>query len=165
MPDTIYRQAIFVTLEKQLCLLANRVALIKKRQPGRYAQHPHTKLLATVVKAIEDSARDPLSQLYQLGKTMGKEYTGWRRCKKGRYRLFFRVRSVEKICVYAWLNDENTLRKDGGKTDVYVVFRHLLDSGIIPSKFIELLQRSRYWDELEKKHPALKYFHLYCKNP
>ena len=31
----------------------------------------------------------------------------------GRFRLFFRFDSASKVIIYAWVNDENTLRKVG----------------------------------------------------
>ena len=31
----------------------------------------------------------------------------------GRFRLFFRFDSASRIAVYAWVNDENTMRKAG----------------------------------------------------
>ena len=55
------------------------------------------------------------------------EFLHWFRVKKQgllpRYRLFFQFRSeAPKTIIYAWLNDERTLRKAGDKNDVYAVF-------------------------------------------
>jgi hypothetical protein len=44
----------------------------------------------------------------------GADYRHWFRVKfSGRFRLFFRYSSQHKVIVYAWVNDENTLRKSG----------------------------------------------------
>ena len=70
-------------------------------------------------------ANDPTSDKYLLGNTMGKEHRDWRRSKQylpNRYRLFFKYFSKEFEIYYAWLNDENTLRKDGEKLIVIMFF-------------------------------------------
>jgi hypothetical protein len=56
-----------------------------------------------------------------------------------RYRLFFRFFSKEKVIVYAWVNDEATLRKAGSRSDPYAVFRALLKAGNPPGTMAELL--------------------------
>jgi len=43
------------------------------------------------------------------------------------------------VLVYAWVNDENTLRKAGSKTDPYAVFRKMLNAGNPPNTMAELL--------------------------
>jgi toxin YhaV len=63
-----------------------------------------------------------------------------------RYRLFFQFRSDAKTIIYAWLNDEATLRKEGAKTDVYAVFESMLAKGKPPTT----------WDELIKMVTPLK---------
>jgi toxin YhaV len=82
----------------------------------------------------------------RLGHTLGKTYAHWRRVKKGlpaRYRLFFRFGSQPiRIIVYAWLNDEFTLRKTGAKTDVYAAFRRMLSRGEVPTSLEELIRHS-----------------------
>jgi len=37
------------------------------------------------------------------------------------------------VIVYAWLNDEATLRKAGAKTHVYAAFQRMLARGEVPS--------------------------------
>jgi toxin YhaV len=44
----------------------------------------------------------------------------------GRYRLFFRYSTSAKAIVFAWVNDEETLRTYGRKTDAYAVFNGML---------------------------------------
>jgi toxin YhaV len=57
-----------------------------------------------------------------------------------RYRLFFQFRSdAPKTIIYAWLNDEGSIRKDGDKHDVYAVFTAMLKSGRMPNSYAELI--------------------------
>jgi toxin YhaV len=46
------------------------------------------------------------------------------------------------VVIYAWLNDEDTLRKEGSRTDVYEVFKRMLERGDVPSTIDELIQAS-----------------------
>jgi toxin YhaV len=46
------------------------------------------------------------------------------------------------VVIYAWLNDEDTLRKEGSRTDVYEVFKRMLERGEVPSTVDELIQGS-----------------------
>lgn len=59
-----------------------------------------------------------------------------------RYRFFFRFSSVQSNIVFAWLNDASSLRQDGAKTDVYRVFKRLLDQGKVPDAWDELVAAS-----------------------
>jgi len=43
--------------------------------------------------------------------------------------LFFRYSSQARVVIYAWVNDENMLRKAGGRNDPYAVFGTLLRKG------------------------------------
>jgi toxin YhaV len=53
------------------------------------------------------------------------------------------LRYQEKVILYAWLNDEKTLRKAGSKTDSYSVFRGMVEAGDPPGSIAGLLQRSK----------------------
>jgi toxin YhaV len=46
------------------------------------------------------------------------------------------------VVIFAWLNDEDTLRKEGSRTDVYDVFKRMLERGDVPSTIDELIQAS-----------------------
>ena len=59
----------------------------------------------------------------------------------GRFRLFFRYNSASKVIIVAWVNDENSLRTYGSKTDAYKVFKGMLDDGNPPDD----------WDALHKQ--------------
>ena len=43
------------------------------------------------------------------------------------------------MIVYAWFNDEDTLRKAGSKTDVYEAFKRMLARGVVPASIHALL--------------------------
>jgi toxin YhaV len=53
--------------------------------------------------------------------------------------LFFRYSTSAKIIVFAWVNDETTLRTYGAKSDAYTVFRKMLDKGNPPDDWAALL--------------------------
>lgn len=123
------------------------VSKLALQDPSSYKAHPKTRLLASVYKAITQLVpANPDHPDFRLGKTMGSQYSNWRRVKKGmpeRYRLFFRFASSQvKLVVYAWFNDEDTLRKTGSKTDVYEVFRRMLARGDVPTSIDDLLRDS-----------------------
>ena len=87
---------------------------------------------------------DPAAPQFRQGNTLGKENRQWFRAKfLVRYRLFFRFSTQEKTIVYAWMNDEATLRKSGSKTDPYSVFEEMLEAGDPPQTFNDLLARSQ----------------------
>jgi toxin YhaV len=46
------------------------------------------------------------------------------------------------VVIYVWLNDEDSLRKEGSRTDVYQVFKRMLERGEVPSSLEELIQAS-----------------------
>ena len=89
---------------------------------------------------LEAVPQDPSREEYRQGKTIGPEYAHWRRAKVGRrFRLFFRYDSRSKANVYAWVNEENTLRSSGGRTDPHVVFRRMLERGNPPNDWEDLI--------------------------
>jgi toxin YhaV len=127
--------------------LEQTVTKLAQQDPAGYKAHPKTRLLASVYKAITQLVPDdPDHSDFRLGKTLGAEYTKWRRVKKGmpdRYRLFFRFASSPlRVIVYVWFNDEDTLRKAGAKTDVYEAFKRMLARGEVPSSIDSLLAES-----------------------
>lgn len=66
----------------------------------------------------ERDPRNPNSVEYQLGNTLGPAHRHWRRAKfLGRFRLFYRFSTAHRAIVYAWVNDETTLRKANSRTD------------------------------------------------
>jgi toxin YhaV len=103
--------------------------------------HPKAKLLKRILEIIaEEIPQNPSAEKYLQGNTLGTPHRHWYRAKfLQRYRLFFRFSSEHKIIIYAWLNDESTLRKSGAKTDPYTTFRKRLAQGDPPSDWEELL--------------------------
>ena len=92
---------------------------------------------------LETIPTDPGGADYRLGNTLGSEHRHWRRAKIGRrFRLFFRYDSSSRVVVYAWINDRETQRKAGSKTDPYSVFRRMLNRGNPPETWNELLETS-----------------------
>jgi len=57
-----------------------------------------------------------------------------------------RFSAEHKIIVYAWVNDEGSLRKSGSRTDPYVLFKAMLESGEPPNSFAELWRTSKAMD-------------------
>jgi toxin YhaV len=83
---------------------------------------------------------DPNRDDFRQGNTMGPEFRHWRRAKIGRrFRLFFRFDSKSKIIIFAWVNDEKTLRAAGSATDPYAVFQKMLERGNPPDDWHDLL--------------------------
>jgi toxin YhaV len=101
-----------------------------------------TKVLKWVTEAIFDTIpQDPMREMYRLGDALGKKHTHWFRDHyAGRFRLFFRFNSAAKVIIFAWVNDENTLRTYGSKTDAYAVFKGMLDDKNPPGGWAELLK-------------------------
>lgn len=131
--------------QDQLTRLVEQVETLAKRSPSTYKEEAATKLLATINRYIREIIPcDPNAPEFRQGNTLGKDNRHWFRAKfHERYRLFFRFSTKEKVIVYAWVNDEKTLRKSGAKTDPYTLFRGMLESGDPPSGFEDLLRRAR----------------------
>jgi len=127
--------------------LVAEVARLRTAHPKGYQQHPKTKLLKRILDLMEvEIPRDPGASEYSLGNTLGPEHRHWRRAKfLGRFRLFFRYSSKDRVIIYAWVNDENTLRKAGARNDPYTIFSALLRKGRPPDG----------WDALIKEAAAL----------
>jgi toxin YhaV len=121
------------------------VASLAAKDPEGYVSHPKAKLLRRIVDLILDEIpRDPNALSYQLGNTLGPMHRHWRRAKfLQRFRLFFRFDSAAKIIIYAWVNDETTLRKAGSRNDPYAVFLRRLEAGDPPDDWAELLAAAK----------------------
>ncbi|EAU5132152.1 type II toxin-antitoxin system YhaV family toxin [Salmonella enterica] len=126
--------------------LVDEVESLKGKDPDGYKKKAPTKLLAVVHKVIETGiAVDPSSPAYRQGATLGNENKDWSRAKfgNGRYRLFFRYSSDKKVIILAWMNDSNTLRTYGSKSDSYKVFEKMLKKGKPPRDWATLLKESK----------------------
>lgn len=143
----IYYHPLFQQLLDEL---EQDVVQLQERDPHGYTSHPKCKLLSAIYRCItQEVPRNPNNRDFLLGKTLGSKYANWRRVKRpylpgrsGRYRLFFRFNSATKEIFFVWFNDETTLRKAGSKTDVYTVFKKMLDKGNVPSDLATLRKKS-----------------------
>ena len=126
----------------QVSSLCDAYARAKAADPNGYRSNANVRVLAAVAKLVlQVIPEDPGKLEYRLGNTMGKAYRHWSHAKFGqRFRLFFRYDSVVKIIVFAWVNDESTLRARGSKTDPYAVFRAMLGRGNPPDDWEALLK-------------------------
>lgn len=110
--------------------------------PIGYLHTPGVKFFRTVRDLVfKEIPAHPDHPQFRQGKTLGAAHTHWRRAKfHRRFRLFFRFHTASRTIIYAWLNDEKTLRKAGSRTDPYAVFRRMLERGTPPSDWDSLMQ-------------------------
>src|SRR5579864_5312670 len=151
-----WRLFIHPLFQRQLEKLTGQVERLASKDHRGYLSHPAARLLATINHYIRDAIpRDPNGPEFRQGNTLGPGNRHWFRAKfHGRYRLFFRFSTEQKIIVYAWVNDEQSLRKPGSKTDPYAVFRAMLESGEPPDSFAALLRTSKEMEAHRSSSPA-----------
>jgi len=140
----LFQHPLFKDRYEKLLAEAER---IQAQQPNAYQNHNTVKLLARITQLIADEIpANPAHNRFNQGNTLGKEYRHWKRAKFGRYRLFFRyyakTKEKGKAIVYAWVNDEKTLRKAGNKNDPYAVFVRGLAKGEPPDSFEALIKEA-----------------------
>ena len=137
----LFHDAVIAQLEK----LSDAAERAQKSNPKNYGTNANVKLLAALSKLmLEIIPADPTRPEFRQGNTLGPEYRHWFRAKfLGRFRLFFRYDSKAKLIIYAWVNDERTLRQSGGKNDPYEVFKRMLNSGDPPNDWAALVKRAR----------------------
>ena len=113
--------------------------------PEGFESNTNVKLFRALSQLILDTIpSDPAREEYRQGNTMGSNYRHWRRAKIGRrFRLFFRYDSKAKLIIYAWVNDEQTLRSAYSKTDSYAVFQKMLEQGNLPNDWAKLVAACR----------------------
>ncbi len=133
--------------------LLAEVEKLAQAQPETYQNHVKTQLLKRITDLISDEIpADPTHERFYQGKTLGAGCQHWKRAKFGRYRLFFRYEQkkkddvVRKVIIYAWVNDEKTLRKAGDKNDPYTIFAKGLHKGKPPDSIEALLKESENLD-------------------
>ncbi|HEY0022288.1 MAG TPA: type II toxin-antitoxin system YhaV family toxin [Longimicrobium sp.] len=121
--------------------LRQEVEELARKSPDTYRQHPKTIFLRDVRDLILSQVpADPGADRYQHGSKLGAKYRHWRRAKfRGRFRLFFRYSSAHKTIIYVWLNDKDSLRKEGSRSDPYFVFRSMLERHRPPTDWNALL--------------------------
>jgi toxin YhaV len=131
--------------EQQFRQLVEQVEALAAKDPMGYKDLPAAKLLATINRHIRETIpRNPGAAEFRQGNTLGSDNRHWFRAKfHERYRLFYRFSSREKVIIYAWVNDERTLRKSGSRTDPYRVFRAMLEAGDPPNTLEQLIVRAK----------------------
>jgi toxin YhaV len=129
----------------QLERLADACERARQADPRNFQANANFKLFAALaLLMLEIIPSDPTRPEYRQGNTPGPNYRHWFRAKfLGRFRLFFRYDSRARLIVYAWVNDERTLRQSGGRSDPYEVFRRMLAAGNPPNDWPALVRRSR----------------------
>lgn len=132
-------------LIEQLQKLETTTTRAKTQDPTRFESNANVKLFNAMSQLIlETVPTDPNREEYRQGNTMGSSFRHWRRAKIGRrFRLFFRFDSKTRIIIFAWVNDENTLRSSGSKTDPYAVFQKMLQRGHPPDNWAALVSASK----------------------
>lgn len=127
----------------QLEKLTTAVEKTRVNDPDGWAGTANAKVLSAVRSLMfETIPGDPTRPEYRQGSTLGAARKHWFRAKfgNGRFRLFFRYDSRSKVLIFAWVNDETTLRTYGSKTDAYAVFKGMLDKGDPPDEWAALLK-------------------------
>jgi toxin YhaV len=138
---SIFAHPLFLS---QLEELLWQVENLRQKHPKSYKKKNATKRLAAIFKlAFDVIPQDPTRSDYRQGSTLGDEYKHWFRAKFfQQYRLFFRYHQENKIIVLVWVNDENSKRAYGSKTDAYSIFKKMLDSSYPPNNWESLLHNS-----------------------
>jgi toxin YhaV len=131
--------------DEQLRRLVAQVGALAAKDPAGSKEHPTAKLLSTINRHIREIIpKNPSAAEFRQGNALGSDNRHWFGAKfHERYRLFYRFSSKQKVIIYAWVNDEGTLRKAGSKSDPYHVFRAMLEAGDPPSEMDELLVRAK----------------------
>lgn len=138
---TIYAHPLFLD---QLEVLIVEVEALRTKDLQGYVSKNSSKRLAAITRLmLKDIPQDPSRKEYQQGSTLGAAHRHWRRAKFfQQYRLFFRFHTRSRLIVLGWVNDTDTKRAYGSKTDAYRVFQSMLTSGHPPDDWEELLQEA-----------------------
>ena len=139
-----WRIVVYPAFEEIRQRLLDDVSKIKAKDPIGYKNHKKVKFLKRLnFIMFKEIPLNPMSYAYLQGNTLGSEYRHWKRAKLfTRFRLFFRFNSEQKIILYAWLNDDNSLRNSGSKNDPYHIFSQRLRKGRPPNDWEDLLRES-----------------------
>lgn len=141
----------------QIEKLTGAVERARTKGPRGWRKSANTKLLAALRQLVfETIPQDPTRPEYRQGGTLGGGRKHWFRAKfgGGRFRLFFRYSTSARIIIFAWVNDENTLRTYGARSDAYAVFRKMLDRGNPPDSWDALMAAADDSDARDRLHAA-----------
>ncbi len=138
---TIYAHPLFLD---QLEILIAEVESLRAKDPTGYGSKNASKRLAAITRLmLQDIPQDPSRRELQQVSTRCAAHRHWRRAKFfQQVRLFFRFHTRSRLIVLGWVNDTDTKRAYGSKTDAYWVFQSMLASGHPPDDWDELLQES-----------------------
>lgn len=102
-------------IAQQLQTLHEASERAKLKDPEGYQSNANVKLFRALTHLIMDVVpTDPGRDEYRQGNTLGTEHRHWRRAKVGRrFGVFFRYDCASKTIVFAWVNDDQTLRSSG----------------------------------------------------
>ena len=102
------------------------------------------QFIALKYLVIERIPSNPSNPEFRLGNALGENNRHWFRGKfLQQFRIFFRYSTKSGIIAYGWVNDPETLRAYGSKTDAYLVFKKMLESGRVPNSWDELVAESK----------------------
>lgn len=129
----------------QLKTLQDAAAPAERNDPQHFERNANDKLFRALSQLIMETVpSDPARDEDRQGNTLGPAYRHWRRAKVGRrFRLFFRYDSGARIIVFAWVNDAQTLRATGSKSDPYRLFEKMLERGNLPDDWDSLVAASQ----------------------
>lgn len=137
---------------EQMQRLYAAVQRAQQNDPDGFDSNANVKLFRALSQLMLDVVPgDPARDEYRQGNTLGPAHRHWRRAKVGmRFRLFFRYDSKAKVIVFAWVNDQQTLRSSGSKSDPYAVFEKMLGRGNPPDDWNALVLASKQeWNKLK----------------
>ncbi len=139
---SIFAHSLFLDQFEELL---TQVELLRQKDPQNYHKKNATKRLAAIAKLVfEVIPQDPTRNEYRQGATLGDEYKHWLRAKFfQQYRLFFRYHQESKIIVFAWVNDEDSKRTYGSRTDAYRIFKKILKNDCPPDDWDVLLREAK----------------------
>ncbi|WP_159911080.1 type II toxin-antitoxin system YhaV family toxin [Pantoea sp. 18069] len=130
---------------EQLQRLQAATRRAQENDPKGFESNASVKLFRALSQLMLDVVpSDPARDEYRQGNTLGPAHRHWRRAKFARrFRLFFRYDSKAKVIVYAWVNDEQTLRSSGSQSDPCAVFEKMLGRGNPPDDWNALVLASK----------------------
>ena len=122
--------------ERYAALRGEARRLKDQLSPQEYVGHPAVKLAGAVHRLITQIVPDnPNAPEFRLR----GDLSTFRRAKghglPQRYRLFWVFSEGNKTIIFLYLNDEETLRKEGARSDPYAVFARLVARGEIGADF------------------------------
>lgn len=130
---------------EQMQRLRIAVERAEARDPETAAASANVKLYRVISQLVMEAIPgDPTREEYRLGNTLGPRHRHWRRAKVGqRFRLFFRYDTKSKLIVFAWINDEQSLRSAGSRSDPYALFRKMLGRDHPPDDWVSLREAGK----------------------